>query len=101
MRRRCFRTTLFVCLCAGGTLMCWTGLARADTVKPQSTADPVLHDYLNANGLLNRGLYELAATEYRKFLDQAGDHEKAPLAHYGLGVCLFRLKKYDAATASS
>jgi len=98
MRRRCFRTTLFVCLCAGGLSACWTGPARADTIKPKSAVDPVLHDYLNANGLLNRGLYELAAAEYRKFLEQAGDHEKSPLAHYGLGVCLFRLKKYDEAT---
>ncbi len=98
MRRRCFRTTLVVCLCAGGMLACWTSPARADMIKPKSAADPVLHDYLNANGLLNRGLYELAAAEYRKFLEQAGDHEKAPLAHYGLGVCLFRLKKYDEAT---
>jgi TolA-binding protein len=46
--------------------------------------------YLTANGLLNRGLYDLAAAEYRAFLDQNPNHEKVPLARYGLGVALFR-----------
>lgn len=38
--------------------------------------DPALRDYLSANGLLNRGLYELATAEYRKFLSEHEDHEK-------------------------
>jgi TolA-binding protein len=47
--------------------------------------------YLTGNGLLNRGLYELAVPEYRAFLEQNPTHEKAPDARYGLGVCLYRL----------
>ena len=62
----------------------------------QSPGDE-LRDYLSANGLLNRGLYELAATEYRKFLSQHEEHAKAPIARYGLAVCLFRTEKYDEA----
>lgn len=59
--------------------------------------DPALRTYLSANGLLNRGLHELAAAEYRAFLRENEDHEKAPVARYGLGVCLFRLKQYEEA----
>lgn len=61
-------------------------------------SDPALREYLSANGLLNRGLNELAVDEYRKFLSAHPDHAKAPVARYGLGVALFRLKNYpDAA----
>ena len=59
--------------------------------------DPALQTYVSANGLLNRGLFELAAAEYRKFLSENESHEKAPVARYGLGVCLFRMKQYDNA----
>ncbi len=59
--------------------------------------DPALRSYLAGNGLLNRGLYDLAATEYRRFLSDHSDHDRAPLAQYGLGVCLFRTKQYAEA----
>ncbi|RJP42036.1 MAG: outer membrane protein assembly factor BamD [Phycisphaerales bacterium] len=70
--------------------------ARAQQPSTDNS-DPSLRDYLSGNGLLNRGLYELAAEEYRKFLSEHGNHEKAPMARYGLGVALFRLKRYDDA----
>ncbi len=47
--------------------------------------------------MLNRGLYDLAATEYRGFLEGYANHEKAGVATYGLGVSLFRLQRYDEA----
>ncbi len=59
--------------------------------------DSALHGYLGANGMLNRGLYELATTEYRKFLAEYGTHEKARAARYGLSVSLFRLKRFEEA----
>jgi TolA-binding protein len=59
--------------------------------------ESVLRDYLSGNGLLNRGLFELAAAEYGKFLGEHSDHAKAPLARYGLGVCEFRLGQHGAA----
>jgi len=65
--------------------------ARADET------DITIRDYLSGNGLLNRGLYELAATEYRKFLSEHSDHEKAAVARYGLAVSLFRLGQFDEA----
>lgn len=53
--------------------------------------------YLTANGFLNRGLYELAITEYRTFLSEHADHVKTPMARYGLAVCLFRTDRIDDA----
>ncbi|HEY3245885.1 MAG TPA: tetratricopeptide repeat protein [Phycisphaerae bacterium] len=72
--------------------------ARADDSPPASDASAAeLREYYSGNGLLQRGLYELAAVEYRKFLTAHAEHEKAPIAHYGLAVCLFRTQQYDAA----
>ena len=56
-----------------------------------------LRDYYSGNGLLNRELYDLAAAEYRKFLESRPDHDKAPHARYGLAVCLVRLDRHDEA----
>jgi TolA-binding protein len=56
-----------------------------------------LRSYLAANGLLNRGLYELAIPEYRAFLEAYPGHARSPQARYGLGVCLFRIGRADEA----
>ena len=77
------------------TVSAWSVTATAQS----SGFDPALREYLTGNGLLNRGLFELAAKEYRKFLDDYEDHDKAPVARYGLGVCLFRMKQYEGAAA--
>ena len=60
-------------------------------------SDPGLRDYMSANGLLNRGMNDLAIAEYRKFLTQHPNHQKAPLGRYGLAVALFRTKVYAEA----
>lgn len=70
------------------------GAGPASAPAPE---DPALREYLSANGLLNRGLNELAVKEYRKFLAAHGDHPRAGLARYGLGVALFRLQRFDDA----
>jgi len=59
--------------------------------------DAAQREFLSANGLLNRGMNELAVAEYRKFLAANSTHEKAPTARYGLSVALFRLGQYDEA----
>lgn len=64
-----------------------------EPARSGDSADPVLADFHLANGLLNRGLHDLAADAYRKFLEAHAQHEKAPVARYGLGVCLTRLGK--------
>ncbi len=75
------------------------GGAVADPAEPKTNRDDVLRAYYSANGLLNRELYELAATEYRAFLSGHGDHAKVPEARYGLAVCLYRLRQYGDAIA--
>ena len=50
-----------------------------------------LRSFNTASGLLSRGMNDLAAEEYRKFLSEHADHEKAPTARYGLAVALFRM----------
>jgi len=55
-----------------------------------ATNAATLRNYHGGNGLLQRGLYDLAADEYRAFLKTHSDHPKAPMARYGLSVCEFR-----------
>lgn len=69
----------------------------AAPTKQKDADDPTLRDYLSGNGLLNRGLYELATSEYRKFLAEHSDHDRAPLARYGLAVGLYRMKRFKDA----
>ncbi len=88
--------------CANGACLvalvtAWAMPARAESSAAENANDPALREYLTGNGLLNRGLYELAVAEYRKFLQTAVDHPKAPLARYGLTVSLFRLSRFDEA----
>src|SRR5262245_183076 len=80
---------LFVFAAAG-----WIGACIA-YASPDT--DPGLRDYLSATGLLNRGMNDLAIAEYRKFLSEHPEHEKAALGRYGLGVALFRTQAYDDA----
>lgn len=52
-----------------------------------------------ANGLLGRGLNELAAREYAEFLSAHAEHADAPIARYGLAVADFRMGKLADAEA--
>ena len=61
--------------------------------QQKAKKDPVLDLYFSANNLYNRGLYELAVDEFRQFLSKNPNHEKAPAANLGLGLCLFQLGK--------
>lgn len=74
-------------------------LQAAGDAHRAAGAEAALRDYYSANGLLNRGLHELAVTAYGKFLDNHAEHEKAPTARYGLAVCLYQLERYDEAAA--
>ena len=69
-------------------------IAHAQTPTDEAA---ILRSYYSGNGLLNRGLYELAAAEYGRFLDEHPDHDKSPLARYGLAVSLFRMARYQPA----
>jgi TolA-binding protein len=79
-------------------------LAKKPTAQSSATVAPVTDvaspgsaALATAHGLLGRGLYDLAAEEYRRFLKDApaGDDER--LARYGLGVCAYRQKQFAEA----
>ena len=74
-----------------------TPLLCCPVVADTADSDGAEQTYLSANGLLNRGLYQLAAAEYRKFLAEHADHGKAPVARYGLAVCCFRTGDHEGA----
>ena len=75
------------------TLVCAAPAPGSDT----AAQDAALRAYFSANGLLNRGLYDLAANEYGRFLAACPDHEKVPVAQYGRAVCLVHLGRHDEA----
>ncbi len=76
-------------------------VAGAAGAQNQVEDAAALRDYYSANGLLNRGLYELAVSEYRAFLERHPDHEKAATARYGLAVSLLRLGRNQEALAEA
>jgi len=96
-------TTALLCFAAAtamGAAVSTGSVAALATTTAQDENDPaILRDYLSGNGLLNRGLYDLAAEEYRKFLAAHPGHSKAPVARYGLAVALYRMDKVDEAAA--
>ena len=76
--------------------LCAVLLGNATAIAQTGTGTGAeLRGYYTGNGLLNRRMYDHAAAEYRKFLAEHPDSEKAPLARYGLAVCLFRTNKYQ------
>lgn len=80
--------TSMVVFCFGA----WSSAGGPNVSAPaEGRSDAALQAYVSGNGLLNRGLYDLAIKEYRKFLAAKPNHEKAPMARYGLAVSLFRL----------
>ncbi|MEZ6233496.1 MAG: tetratricopeptide repeat protein [Phycisphaerales bacterium] len=104
------RRPLALLACLAGTTLAvalpTAALARpvenqANTKQPtrsdQPRNDQAARTLNTANGLLQRGLFDLAATEYRAFLQAAPDHGSAPIARYGLGVCLHRLAQHAEA----
>lgn len=73
-------------------------LAMAPAVADEGASDSAaLRNYHGGNGLLQRGMFDLAADEYRAFLKAHGEHPKAPMARYGLAVCEFRRGNAEAA----
>ena len=85
----------FASTASGGVLDVAPTAPAPSASSPSDSAS--LESYYTGNGLLNRGLYELAAEEYRTFLRQHDGSAKAPTARYGLGVCCFHLRQFREA----
>lgn len=77
----------------------WPALDAQAAARCAATQDDAatLRDFHSANGLLNRGMNDLAEKEYRKFLAAHPNHAKAPTARYGLAVALQRQNRIDEA----
>jgi TolA-binding protein len=87
---------MIVAIVSGAVLLAGAGAA------PDAADDTgALREYYGANGLLNRGLYDLAASEYRAFLERHPAHERAATARYGLAVALLRLGRGEEALAEA
>ena len=43
-------------------------MAMSPVARAQESSDPAMRSYLSANGLLSRGMYDMAEKDYREFL---------------------------------
>lgn len=82
-------------LCRAACVLMAIVLASPAAAQDGETEAVLLRHYFSGNGLLNREMYDLAATEYRQFLAGHADHDRAPVARYGLAVCLYRLGRHQ------
>src|SRR5690606_28356348 len=83
----------------------WIVIAAAAVSSPRGVASVVVSadddvSFITANGFLNRGLYELAADEYQKYLRSNPEGQHARTARYGLSVALYRLGRHADALES-
>ncbi len=53
-----------------------------------------------ANGMLARGLYDLAEAEYRAALQGVADDTEKKSAQYGLAICIYRQNRFEDALAA-
>ncbi len=66
--------------------------------NPKAEVDPATKHLIGAHGLYGRGLFKLAAGEYASFLKKYPEHKDATTATYAMGICEYRLKRFDDAT---
>jgi len=69
---------------------------NAESTKAESSPAAV-RQFRDAVAFQDRGVYDLAADEWQKFLKQFPADPLAPKAQHYLGVCQLLLKQYDAA----
>jgi len=88
----------------GSSVARWGGLillplllgAAPSRVEGQST-DAATRQYAAAVALQNRGVYDLAAEEWKSFLKSHATDARAARARHYLGVCQYQLGQYDEA----
>lgn len=101
MRNGLIKNSLVVLTAAAAASLAASPIAPAVAQEVASQPDSD-KSYRSGSGLLNKGLYDLAAAEFRAFLrDHPADSTSDPKvanARYGLAVCLVQLGKHaDAA----
>jgi TolA-binding protein len=95
MFMRCIVVIVLTSLCVPAGSLPRTHAAPATSVQSPTSAGE--QSFYAANGFLQRGMYDLAAAEYRAFLASHADHALTPTARYGLAVALLRLEQYTSA----
>ncbi len=79
-------------------------LFLAVSAPPQSFAETssaaATRQYAAAVALQNRGVFDLAAAEWTKFIEAHPEHPRLPNAHLHLGVCRLKLDQFDQAAKS-
>ncbi len=85
------RRTLLVLLL---TLAPWAGAFG------QATRDAAARQYAAAVALQNRGVFDLAAAEWVKFIETYKSHPRLPNANLHLGVCYLKTDKLEPAAES-
>ncbi|MSR66391.1 MAG: tetratricopeptide repeat protein [Pedosphaera sp.] len=70
-----------------------SGFGQANDTK----SDAAAATYFSGNALFNRGLFDLALGDYKKFLAANPKHEKVPNAQLGLALCYFKLSQFKEA----
>ncbi|HLF18399.1 MAG TPA: tetratricopeptide repeat protein [Candidatus Omnitrophota bacterium] len=79
-----------LCLCCGFVYLAAPSLAQEQPAKALEQLD-------FANGLFARGLYDLAATEYQKYIEDYKEGEYLSEAYLGIGECHFFKNAYPQA----
>ncbi len=98
--KRRWAMLLPACVCLWA-LMCPAAAIASDKDDGKSQVDPADRQLAVANGFFRRGLYDVAAGEYEKFLKDYGGHGQASLARYALAHCLYRLDRPADAAAQA
>ncbi len=76
------------------TMICSCWMLTSPAAAAPDAADK---QFMAASGLFERGLFELAAEEYRGFIAAHPRHERNATARYALGLCHYQLGQYDKA----
>jgi TolA-binding protein len=78
----------------------WIGAPRHGTAQDAADEAAGTRQYAAAAALHNRELYELAATEWQKFVDSFPKHSRAAHGRHYLGICLYKTGQLDKAIAA-
>ena len=82
---------------------CWICLYQASTALAQAEAPAnpaATRQFAAAAAMQNRELYDLAAAEWKKFLEKFPDDSRVDAAQHYLGSCYMRAKKFPEAIAT-
>ncbi len=75
-------------------------MPAADDAPVPKSPPAWVRQFRDSVAFQDRGVYDLAADEWEKFLEQFPKDPLTPKAQHYLGLCRLLLKQYDAATVA-